>query len=58
MEIIAFIIAVLAFVVFAVHSHRSYVAKGFSWLSLGLALLTAAWVCSLVLQFGTSVVIH
>lgn len=53
MEIVAFIIAIAAFVVFAFDWHRTK-----ALIAGGLALLTAAWIIELIAHVGSIVTIH
>lgn len=53
MQIIAFILALVAVVLFAAEYARSK-----SWLALGLAVTVVAWIVQLVVASGSHVTVH
>jgi uncharacterized membrane protein YGL010W len=53
MHIIAFVLALAAVVLFAAEYARTK-----SWLSLGLAVLTVAWMVQLIVTTGSHVTVH
>lgn len=52
MQIIAFIVAIVAVVCFLVEAFR---VRPVNWLALGAAALTVAWIVQLVVTSGTPV---
>lgn len=53
MQIIAFILAIVAVVLFLAEYTRSK-----SWLTLGLAVTVVAWIVQLVVTSGSHVTVH